>query len=116
MGKKPNNTTQKNVVTGILQEKLPAISSKPLEAKKSLRDCMLECIISTISRSFVLVIKHPGSSLEQALKLLILSVLQDFSNVAKDAVNLQHRSGKNPKPNTESKQKFLLGRVKTTQQ
>lgn len=77
---------------------------------------MLECIISTISRSFVLVIKHPGSSLEQALKLLILSVLQDFSNVAKDAVNLQHRSGKNPKPKTESKQKFLLGRVKTTQQ
>lgn len=58
-----------------------------------LRDCMLECIISTISRSFVLVIKYPGSSLEQTLKLLILSVLQYLSNMAKNAVNLEHKWG-----------------------
>lgn len=70
---------------------------------------MLECIISTISWSFVLVIKYPGSSLEQTLKLLILSVLQDFSNVAKDAVNLEHKRGvKKPKPNNKTKEKLRL--------
>lgn len=72
---------------------------------------MLECIISTISWSFVLVIKHPGSPLEQTLKLLIFGVLQDFCNMAKDAVNLKHkRSVKKPQRNTKTIQKF---RIKT---
>lgn len=63
-----------------------------------LRDCMLECIIGTISRSLVLVIKHPGSPLEQALKLLILSVLQHLSNMAKNAVHLEHKWDVKPSP------------------
>lgn len=47
----------------------------------------LKCIIGTISGSLVLVIKDPGSPLEQAFQLLILGVFQDLSNMTKNAVN-----------------------------
>lgn len=43
--------------------------------KMFLRDCMLKCIIGTVSGSLVFVIKDPGSPLEQALQLLVLGVL-----------------------------------------
>lgn len=56
------------------------------------RHSLLEDVIGTIARLFVLIIVEPGGPLVQTLQLLILSVLQNLSYMPQDAVHLHKMS------------------------